>query len=58
MNIDMIIYFWTMYVLGQTYNPIVNWVVKIRELPAVRRTQPITIAKDLNPCPIATMVTW
>ena len=33
---------------------------QIMELPAVRRTQPITIGKNFlnNPCPIATMVTW
>ena len=29
-------------------------------LPAARRTQPITIGQNFfnNPCPIATMVTW
>ena len=33
---------------------------QIMELPAVRRTQPITKGKNFfnNPCPIATMVTW
>ena len=32
----------------------------MRELPAVRSTQTITIGPNffINPCPIATMVTW
>ena len=37
-----------------------DYMFQITGLPAVRRTQPITIGQNFfkHPCPIATMVTW